>query len=120
MSSIESLSAPFESLGEGDYHVRLANTPGRAVVLFTHAHCGACRTWKRLLPEALSPMTMRFYEVDVALATGMARYFGIFHLPTIYLYRDGHFHAELQAAARADAVLNAVRELYAAPAQEEP
>lgn len=114
------LSNPFESLGEGDYHARLAHTAGHAVVLFTHAHCGACRTWKRLLPEALSSITLQLYEVDVARATGVARYFGIFHLPTIYLYRNGHFHAELQAAARADAVLDAVRELYAAPAQEEP
>lgn len=120
MSSVELFSAPFESLSEGDYHPRLARTTGYAVVLFTHAHCGACRTWKRLLPEALSPMPMHFYEVDVALATGMARYYGIFHLPTIYLYRDGHFHAELQAEARADAVLIAARDLYAAPAQEEP
>lgn len=114
------LSNPFESLGEGDYHARIARTAGRAVVLFSHAHCGACRTWKRLLPEALSSITLQFYEVDVALATGVARYFGIFHLPTIYLYRDGHFHAELQVPARADAVLQAVRALYAAPAQDEP
>ena len=114
------LSSPFVSLGEGDYHAQLANTPGCAVVLFSHAHCGACRTWKRLLPEALSPMTVHFYEVDVALATGMARYFDIFHLPTIFLYQDGHFHAELQAAAHADAVLHEVLALYAAPAQEEP
>lgn len=120
MSSIQLMSPPFESLGEGDYHARLARTRGCAVVLFTHAHCGACRTWQRLLPEALSSIAMHFFAVDVALATGMARYFDIFHLPTIYLYRDGHFHAELQAEARADAVLRAARELYAAPAQEEP
>ena len=118
--SSATLSNPFESLGEGDYHARIARTGGYAVVLFSHAHCGACRTWKRLLPEALSSITLQFYEVDVAQATGVARYFGIFHLPTIYLYRDGHFHAELQAVARADAVLQAAHALYAAPAQEEP
>ena len=56
----------------------------------------------------------------MALATGMARYFGIFHLPTIYLYRDGHFHAELQAEARADAIQTVARSLLAAAAQEEP
>ena len=116
----ETLHSAYVPLSEGDYHAQLTRTPGYAVVLFTHAHCGACRTWKRLLPEALSPLTMHFFEVDVALATGMARYFGIFHLPTIYLYRDGHFHAELQAEARADTVLIAARALYTAPAQEEP
>jgi len=56
----------------------------------------------------------------VAQATGIARYYDIFHLPTIYLYRDGHFHAELQAEARIDAIRAAAQRLLAAPAQEEP
>ena len=114
------LTASFEPLSEGDYHPHLARTSGLAVVLFANAHCGSCRTWKRLIPEALSTDTAHFFEVDVALATGMARYFGIFHLPTIYLYRDGHFHAELQAEARPEAIQIAARGLLAAPAQEEP
>ena len=114
------LHSPFESLSEGDYHARLARTPGCAVVLFSSPHCGACRAWKRLLPEALASITTHFYEVDVVSATGMARYFGVFHLPTIYLYRDGHFHAELQVEARVEAIRAAARNLFAAAAQEEP
>ena len=120
MSPSEILHRPFDSLSEGDYHIRLSHTPGRAVVLFTSPHCGACRAWKRLLPEALSAITTHFYEVDVASATGMARYFGIFHLPTIYLYREGHFHAQLQVEAGPEAIAAAARHLFAAAAQEEP
>ena len=120
MATSEYIPRPIESLSEGDYHARLAHTPGLAVVLFTNAPCGACRAWKRLLPQALSAIPTHFYEVDVAIATGIARYFGIFHLPTIYLYRYGHFHAELQAEARTDAILMAVHSLLAAPAQAEP
>ena len=110
----------FEALHEGDYHARLAATRGTTVVLFSNAHCGACRVWKHLLPSALIDLVAHFFEVDAGTATGIARYFGIFHLPTVYLYRDGHFHAELQAEARAVAVQDAVRNLFAAPAQEEP
>lgn len=120
MPASEMLHSPFEYLSEGDYHARLARTPGCAVVLFSSPNCGACRAWKRLLPEALSAIPTHFYEVDVALATGMARYFGIFHLPTIYLYRDGIFHAELQAEARVEAIRAAARNLFAAAAREEP
>lgn len=108
------------SLSQRDYHACLANTPGLAVVLFSQPHCGACRAWKRLLPEALSEITAHFYEVDVALETGMARYFDIFHLPTIYLYRDGQFHAELQAEARVETIQRAAHALLAAAPQEEP
>lgn len=120
MAAIEMLHPRFTPLSEGDYHARLSNITGVAVVLFSNASCGACRVWKRLLPEALASLSTHFYEVDVALATGLARYFEIFHLPTIYLYRDGRFHAELQSEARADAVVTAARALLTAPAQEEP
>ncbi|MFP5407731.1 MAG: thioredoxin family protein [Gammaproteobacteria bacterium] len=107
-------------LSEGAYHGHLAAAHGLAVVLFSAPQCGACRVWKRLLPETLSDLVETFYEVDVSEATGVARGFGIFHLPTIYLYRDGHFHAELQCEARREAIREAVPRLLAAAAQDEP
>lgn len=110
----------FAPLTEGDYHARLARTQGLAVVLFSHVHCGSCRVWKCLLPEALSTTVQHFFEVDVALDTGAARYFGIFHLPTIYLYRHGQFHAELQCEAGIDVIQRTTRALFDLPAQEEP
>jgi len=90
------------------------------VVLFSAPHCGACRAWKQLLPAALSGLADALFEVDVSEATGVARYFGIFHLPTVYLYRDGHFHAELQCEARPQAIRLAAQSLLAAPPQDEP
>jgi thioredoxin-like negative regulator of GroEL len=112
--------AGFSRLAEGEYHRRLADAPGIAVVLFSAPHCGACRAWKRLLPDALAGLAQALYEVDVSEATGVARYFGIFHLPAVYLYRDGRFHAELQCEARREAIHEAALRLLAAPAQDEP
>ena len=90
------------------------------MVLFSAPHCGSCRTWKRLLPDALSGLADSLYEVDVGEATGVARYYGIFHLPTVFLYRDGRFHAELQCEARQDAIRHRAQDLLAAPPQDEP
>ena len=73
-----------------------------------------------MLPDALSGLVDQLFEVDVSEATGVARYFGIFHLPTVYLYRDGRFHAELQCAARQEVIRQAVRQLLGAPPQDEP
>ena len=112
--------AGFSRLGEGEFQRRLAASSGVAVVLFSAPHCGACRAWKQLLPQALAGLATVFHEVDVSEATGVARYFGIFHLPTVYLYRDGQFHAELQCEARRDAIRHKARQLLAASAQEEP
>ena len=89
-------------------------------MLFSAPHCGACRAWKRLLPAALAGLADSLFEVDVSEATGVARYFGIFHLPTVYLYRDGRFHAELQCEGRQDAIQETARQLLAASAQDEP
>ncbi|MGE5321022.1 MAG: hypothetical protein ACM3KD_12625, partial [Hyphomicrobiaceae bacterium] len=44
----------FSRLTEGSYHARLAASSGVGVVVFSAPHCGACRAWKRLLPEALA------------------------------------------------------------------
>jgi thioredoxin-like negative regulator of GroEL len=114
------IPAAFSRLVEGDFHHRLAATSGVAVVLFSAPRCGACRAWTRLLPDALSGLTGAFYEVDVSEATGVARYYGIFHLPTVYLYRDGEFHAELQCEARREAIRHAVQALLTGPPQDEP
>ena len=115
-----SISNVYVPLTEGNYHARIARASGHAVVLFSHAHCASCRAWKRLLPEALSGIVQHFFEADVALDTGAARYFGIFHLPTIYLYCNGQFHAELQCAARREMIQRTVASLFDMPAQEEP
>jgi thioredoxin 1 len=110
----------FERLSEGAFHARLAATPGIAAVLFTAPHCGACRAWKRLLPEALAGVADALFEVDVGEATGVARYYGIFHLPTIYLYRDGRFHAELQCETKTGAIRVTAARVLGEAAREEP
>jgi len=112
--------AGFERLAEGAFHARLAATSGIAAVLFSAPHCGACRTWKRLLPDALAGVADHVFEVDVGEATGIARYYGIFHLPAVTLYRDGQFHAELQCEARTAAIREAAVRLLAEAAREEP
>lgn len=89
-------------------------------MLFSGPHCNACRAWRQLLPAALAGVADSFHEVDVSEATGIAHYYGIFHLPTIHLYRDGRFHAELQCVAQPDAIRDAARRLLTEPAQEEP
>jgi len=112
--------AVFERLAEGAFHARLAATLGVAAVLFTAPHCSACRAWKSLLPDALCGLADVLFEVDVSEATGVARSFGIFHLPTIYLYRGGRFHAELQCELRFDVIRQTVAILLAAAPQDEP
>lgn len=110
----------FSRLDEGEFHARLVASSGIAAVLFSAPRCGGCRVWKKMLPDALSGLADALFEVDVSEATGVARSYDIFHLPTVYLYRDGRFHAELQCEARPEAIRFAALRLLDTQAQEEP
>ena len=72
------------------------------------------------MPDALSDVVETFFEVDVSEATGVARYFDIFHLPTIYFYRNGRFHAQLQCPASRETIRETASHLLDAAAADEP
>lgn len=107
-------------LTEFDYHQRLAATPGVALVLFTSPDCGTCRVVERLLPIAGAGLATAIYTVDVQQATALARAFDLFHLPALFLYRDGQFHARLETEATPEKLRAAIEQALAREAEEEP
>jgi thioredoxin 1 len=60
------------------------------------------------------------FHVDVQLCPGLARAFDIFHLPDLFLYRAGRFHARLACELTPAALARAIDTALAGPAQEEP
>lgn len=108
-----------ERLDEFTLHARLAQTPGASLVLFSSATCGACRTVEQQLPAA-APAGVRLFLVDVGQALALARAYEVFHLPALFLFRDGHYHARLDCEVTAAALRRAIEAALAAPAQEEP
>jgi thioredoxin 1 len=111
----------FTPLDEFGFHHALAGTHGLALVMFTGAGCSSCRAWKRLLAayRAQHP-ELALFEVDAGHAQALAREFSVFHLPALFLYRDGHFHCALQAEAHPDKLRAAIEAALVAPAQEAP
>lgn len=107
------------TLDESRYHPHLLETGGIALVLFSSPSCGGCRVVEARLPLAV-PAGTHLFKVDVQQATGLARAFDIFHLPTLFLYRDGHFHARLECEITLPALRAAVARALARPAEEEP
>lgn len=106
-------------LDEACYHRRLAATPGTALVLFSSPACGTCRMVERRLPGAM-PSGAVLFKVDVQQATALARAFEIFHLPELFLYRQGHFHARLRCEISPSALAAAIDRALELPAEEEP
>lgn len=110
-----------ETLNEFNFHSILAGTPGVSLILFGYSGCSACRRWKLLLREYLGTGTpVSVFEVDAQSDQGLTRNFAVFHLPALFLYRDGQYHRELQTEARLDSLNREVSAALSMPAQEPP
>ncbi len=109
------------SLDQFNFHHILAETAGVSLVIFTSPACGSCKQLRQLFarhPDAFSQL--KLFEVDAEREMALTHEFGVFHLPAMFLYRDGEFHAEIQAEALPQAIVAAVESALAAPAAEAP
>ena len=110
-----------QTLDQFDFHHRLEQLPGVSLVIFTGPACGACKRLKRVLTgEPLLFEGVHLFEVDAQRDMALTREFGVFHLPAMFLYRDGAFHCELHSEAVAGKLRRAVDTALAAPPQEAP
>lgn len=109
-----------QTLSEFDFHPRLAASAGTSLVLFTSPDCGSCRVWLRLLETFSSPLVQNAYVVDVQIATGLAYEYEVFHLPSLFLFVDGKFHAPLHSEALPVSLHQAIAATLSRTPQEEP
>ncbi len=110
---------PLHLLDEFSYHRRLAATPGPALVLLTSPDCGGCRIVEARLPAA-APAHAALFRVDVQQSPALARALEVFHLPALFLYSDGHYHARLECEITPERLRAAIAAALAAPPEEEP
>lgn len=109
------------ALSQFDFHHTLAATPGICLVMFGSVDCGACRHLKRVFAElAQASPELHLFEVDAQRDTALVREFEVFHLPSMYLYRDGQFHCQLHSPPTLEALRQHIALALAAPAQEAP
>lgn len=108
-------------LDDFNFHHVLGDRPGASLVLFVSEGCAACRSWKRLLTEALPDRHgLNLFVVDAGHNPGLVNEFEVFHLPALFLYLDGHYHASVQCEARPAALLDEIGRLRQEPAGEAP
>lgn len=112
--------ADVERLDQFDFHHRLAARGGASLVLFVSPDCGSCRHWHGLLTGFDAGRPLALYEVDVQRDAALAAEFGVFHLPALFLYKDGEFHAQLHCEATPDALRACLAGALARPAEEAP
>lgn len=112
---------PVASLNQFDFHHTLAETPGVSLVMFGSPDCGGCRHLKQVFETlALQDPNLHLYSVDAQCDTALVREFEVFHLPSMFLFRDGRYHCPLHSPAQVDALRRHIALALAEPAQEAP
>ncbi|MGM0552230.1 MAG: thioredoxin family protein [Pseudomonadota bacterium] len=104
-----------------EFHQHLSDVPGPAVVLFTRQGCGACKAMGRVLADwQAEPDAPALFVVDAETDTALVREFEVFHLPALFVFRDGHYHGRLEAPPHMPLLRAALVECLAADPEEAP
>ncbi len=118
MAAEDSIRAQLE-LTDFDADHRLLELPGVSLLLFTSIGCASCRWARRELPGMALPVE-RLCWVDAGDNGGLVERYGVFHLPALFVVRDGQFFGALQARLERASLISALDAALAGPAEELP
>ncbi|AKJ94064.1 glutaredoxin [Thioalkalivibrio versutus] len=108
-------------LTQFDFHQRLMDVPGSAVILFTRQGCGACKVMGRVLAEwQAAADAPALFVVDAETDTALVREFEVFHLPALFVFQAGAYHGRLEAPPRLPLLREALTACLARPPEEAP
>lgn len=118
-----------QELDEFNYHATLSDSSsdssGISLVFFTGPHCASCHYLRDLFLQEKKQFIARFsafniFEVKADKAAALVNEFNVFHLPTMFLYRNGQYHCELQSHAHPQKIIEAIELALEKEAEEEP
>ncbi|PZP23996.1 thioredoxin family protein [Pseudomonas kuykendallii] len=118
MAAEDSIRAQLE-LTDFDADHRLLELTGVSLLVFTSIGCASCRWARRELPGMALPVE-RLCWVDAGDNGGLVERYGVFHLPALFVIRDGQFFGALQARLERASLVSALDAALAGPAEELP
>ncbi|AGI23975.1 hypothetical protein H681_10515 [Pseudomonas sp. ATCC 13867] len=110
---------PALELTDLDADRRLLSLTGVSLLVFTSEGCSSCRWARATLPTFGLPVD-RLCWIDAGHSGGMVARYGVFHLPALFLVRDGHFLGPVHAALRPESLIEALCAGLSRPAEELP
>lgn len=118
MAAEDSIRAQLE-LTDFDAGHRLLELTGVSLLVFTSIGCASCRWARCELPGMALPVE-RLCWVDAGDNGGLVERYGVFHLPALFVIRDGQFFGALQARLERASLVSALDAALAGPAEELP
>lgn len=118
ISPIPSIALQME-LTDLDADRRLLDLPGTTLLIFTSDGCGSCRWARRMLPAMDLPVD-RLCWVDAGRNAGLVARYEVFHLPALFVVRQGQFLGALAAPLTRMELVAALADVMLRPAEELP
>jgi hypothetical protein len=110
---------PALELTDLDADRRLLDLPGCTLLVFTSIGCASCRWARRELPGM--PLAVeRLGWVDAGSNGGLVQRYGVFHLPSLFLVRDGQFFGALHSRLRQSELAAAIEQARGREPEELP
>ncbi len=106
-----------QPLGNSNLFRMIDLQPGVVVVMFTAAACGACRQMHAALEQCPE---LNVIEVDAGEEQALANEFEVFHLPALFVYRNGYYHGALEVEPLPSHIRAEIEALLARPPQDPP
>jgi hypothetical protein len=91
-------------LTDFDVDRQLLTLPGTSLLIFTGVGCSSCRWARQHLPEQSLPVE-RLCWIDAEENGGAVQRYGVFHLPSVFVVRDGEFYGALRSQLSAPAII---------------
>ncbi len=87
-------------LNDGNADRFLLDAKGISLVVFTSKTCGNCKLAREQLPMMELPVE-RVCWIDAGDSAGIAQRYEVFHLPSMYVVRDGVYYGAVAATLAA-------------------
>ncbi|QXI16313.1 thioredoxin family protein [Pseudomonas hamedanensis] len=119
-SDIVSPSIVVESeLTDFDADQQLLAMSGVSLVIFTSLGCASCRYAREVLP-GMALAVDRLCWIDAGVNGGLVQRYQVFHLPALFVVRDGEFFGALHTRLTVDDLNQAVAQALGRTAEELP
>ncbi|TWI53463.1 hypothetical protein IQ22_02680 [Pseudomonas duriflava] len=94
-------------LNDLDADQALLSLSGATLLLFTAEGCASCRWARQRLPAMMLPVD-RIAWVDAGRNGGLVQRYGVYHLPALFVIREGLFYGALNVALTQQALSDAI------------
>lgn len=106
-------------LTDFDADQQLLAMSGVSLVIFTSLGCASCRYAREVLP-GMALAVDRLCWIDAGVNGGLVQRYQVFHLPALFVVRDGEFFGALHTRLTVDDLNQAVAQALGRTAEELP